>query len=111
MQTWFAEARQELKTSQEQLNERWNELLLKQSDVEKAQEEAGAQAAKDDAQLRELRVLLDAQEDDLAAREEALAAKLRGKDEEIEKLVVQRTQELEQKHKDALDALVLDHAD
>ena len=35
---------------------------------------------------------------------------LRGKDEEIEKLIVQRTQELEQKHKDTLDALVLDHA-
>ena len=39
-----------------------------------------------------------------------LAAKLRSKDEEIEKLVTQQTQELEQKHKDALDTLVLDHA-
>ena len=56
MQIWFAEARQELKTSQEQLSERWNELLLKQSNDEKAQEEAAAQAAKDDAQLRERRI-------------------------------------------------------
>ena len=60
--------------------------------------------------MRERRISLDAQEEDLAAREDALAAKLRGKDEEIEKLVVQRTQELEQKHKDALDALALDQA-
>lgn len=37
--------------------------------------------------MRERRILLDAQEEDLAAREEALAAKLHGKDEEIEKLV------------------------
>nr|XP_020161636.1 nuclear matrix constituent protein 1a-like [Aegilops tauschii subsp. strangulata] len=51
------------------------------------------------------------QEEDLIAREEALAATLRGKDEEIGKIVAQRTQELEQKHKDALDALALDHAD
>nr|XP_020201662.1 myosin-3-like [Aegilops tauschii subsp. strangulata] len=51
---------------EEQLSHRWNELLLKQSDIE-------------------------------------------NKDEEIEKLVVQRTQELEQKHKDALAALVLYH--
>nr|XP_040256264.1 plectin-like [Aegilops tauschii subsp. strangulata] len=87
MQVWFAEARQELRTSQEQPSHRWDKLLLKQFDVEKAQEEAAAQAAKDDAQLRERRVLLDAQEEDLAAREEALAAKLRSKDEEFEKLL------------------------
>nr|XP_020197718.1 uncharacterized protein LOC109783531 [Aegilops tauschii subsp. strangulata] len=105
MQVWFSEARQELKTSQDQLSDRRNELLLKQSNVEKAQEDAAAQAAKDDAQLREHRVLLDAQEEDLAAHEEALDTKLCGKDEEIEKLVMQRTQELEQKHKDTFDAL------
>jgi hypothetical protein len=109
-QIWFAEARQELKNSQEQLSEHWNEHLLKQSDVEKAQEEAAVQAAKDDANLRECRILLDAQEEDLAAREEVLTTKLRGKDEEIEKLVAQRTQELEQRHKDILDTQVLDHA-
>src|SRR3990170_2593723 len=43
-------------------------------------------------------------------REKALAAKLRGKDEEIEKLVARRTQELEQKYKEALEALTVDHA-
>ena len=40
----------------------------------------------------------------------ALAATLRAKDEEIEKLVAQRTQDLMQKHQEALDALFLDHA-
>ena len=54
--------------------------------------------------------MLDAHEEDLAAREEALSAKLCGKDEEIEKLVARQTQELEQGHKKTLDALVLDHA-
>ena len=39
-----------------------------------------------------------------------LAATLRGKDEEVGKIVTQWTQELEQKHKDTLDALALDHA-
>nr|XP_040251879.1 uncharacterized protein LOC120968926 [Aegilops tauschii subsp. strangulata] len=60
----------ELKTSQEELSECWNKLLLKQSDIENAQEEAAAQAAKDDAQLREGCVLLETQEEDLATREE-----------------------------------------
>ena len=83
---------------------------MKQSDVEKAQEEAAKQAAAAEARLTERRVGLDAHEEDLVAREEALAAKLRGKDEEIEKLVALRTQELEQRHKEALEALVVDHA-
>nr|XP_040256230.1 uncharacterized protein LOC120973962 [Aegilops tauschii subsp. strangulata] len=43
------------------------------------------------------------------AQMQALAATLRCKDEEVEKLVAQRTQELEQKRKDTLDALALDH--
>ena len=42
----------------------------------------------------ERRILLDAQEEYLAAREEVLATKLCDKDEEIEKLVAQQTQEL-----------------
>ena len=104
------EARQDLKTSQEQLSHRWNELLLKQSNIEKSQEEAAARTTKEDGELRERCISLDAQEEDLAAPEEALAAMLHGKDEEIGKIVAQRTHELEQKHKDALAALVLDHA-
>nr|XP_020158777.1 translation initiation factor IF-2-like [Aegilops tauschii subsp. strangulata] len=49
-------------------------------------------------------------EEDLAAHEEALAASLCGKDEEVEKLAAQRTQELEQRHKEALNAQALVHA-
>jgi DNA repair exonuclease SbcCD ATPase subunit len=60
--------------------------------------------------LTQRRVGLDAYAEDLAAREAALAAKLRSKDEELEKLVAQRTQELEQKHKEALEAHITDHA-
>nr|XP_020195192.1 MAP7 domain-containing protein 1-like [Aegilops tauschii subsp. strangulata] len=80
-QAWFCEAREGLKAAQDELAERKWELILKQAD-----------------------------EEDLAAREEALTTTLRGKDEEVEKLVAQRTQRLEQKHKDALHALALDHA-
>ena len=54
---------------------------------------------------------LKTQEEDLAAREEKLTATLRGKDEEVDKLVLQRTQELEQRHHEALNALAQAHAD
>ena len=47
---------------------------------------------------------LNSQEEDLAARDEKLAAMLRGKDAEVEKLFLQRTSELEQRHKEALNA-------
>ena len=60
---------------------------MKQSDVEKAQEEAAQQAAAEEPGLTERRVGLDAYEEDLDAREKALADKLRNKDEEIGKLV------------------------
>ena len=46
----------------------------------------------------------------MVAHEAALAAKLHAKDEEVEKLVAEQTQELKQEHKKALDALALDHA-
>ena len=56
------------------------------------------------------RILLDAQEEDLVPREAALTAMLCTKDEDVEKFVAQQTQELKQEHKEALDALALDHA-
>nr|XP_020167124.1 fibrous sheath CABYR-binding protein-like [Aegilops tauschii subsp. strangulata] len=67
-----------------------------QADIKKAQEAAKEQVAKDKAARQQQQALLDTQEEDL--------------DEEIGKIVAQRTQELEQKHKDALDALALDQA-
>jgi chromosome segregation ATPase len=109
-QIWYAEAYQELTAHREQVSQSWTELLLKQSDMEKAQEEATQRIAVEEALLTERRIALDAHEEDLAAREQALAAKLRSKDEEIEKLAARRTQELEQKHKEALEALTADHA-
>lgn len=48
---------------------------------------------------------------DLANREEALAATLHVKDEEVEGLIAQRTQELKQRHKEALNAQALVHDD
>lgn len=66
--------------------------------------------AAEDAELKKRKIGLDAPEEDLAAREEVLAAKPRGKDEEVEKLVMQRTLELEQKHKEVLEAQATEHA-
>nr|XP_020186146.1 coiled-coil domain-containing protein 157-like [Aegilops tauschii subsp. strangulata] len=107
---WFGEARDELRAAQGELDERKQELILKQADIEKAQEVAKDQAAKDEAARQQQQALLNSQEEDLVAREQPLAATLCGKDEEIGKIVAQRTQELEQRHKDTLDALSLDHA-
>nr|XP_020149133.1 cingulin-like protein 1 [Aegilops tauschii subsp. strangulata] len=109
-QVWFGEALDELKAAQGELDERKRELILKQAGIEKAQEMAKAQAAKDDAARQQQKALLDSHEEDLVAREHALASTLRGKDEEIEKIVTQRTQELEQRHKEALDDQAPDHA-
>ena len=61
-------------------------------------------AAAAEAARTQHQAALNSKEEDLAAREEKLAATLRGKDEEVEKLVVQRTQKLEQRHKEALNA-------
>jgi chromosome segregation ATPase len=56
-------------------------------------------------------VQLDTRERDLTTREEGLAAKLRGKDEEIQTLLAQRTQELERSHKEVVKVQALAHAD
>ena len=67
MQVWFGEARQEPKAAQDQLDEHKRELLLKQADIEKAQEAAKEQAAKDKADRRQQQAQLDIQEEDLVA--------------------------------------------
>lgn len=48
-QVWFGEAWDELRATQGELDECKRELILKQADIEKAQEVAKDQAAKDDA--------------------------------------------------------------
>ena len=48
-QVWFSEARDELRAAQGELEEHKWELILKQADIEKAQEVAKNQAAADEA--------------------------------------------------------------
>ena len=94
-QDWFREAHKELKAAQGELAKRDVELTMKLADVEKAQEMARNLAAAAEAARTQHEAALNSQEEDLATREEKLAATLRGKDAEVEKLVVQWTQELE----------------
>ena len=58
-----------------------------------------------EARLAERKALLDAREQGIYSREEKLEATLHAKDDDPEVLVQQRTKELEDKHKVALDAL------
>ena len=109
MQAWFCQAHDEQKVAHDLLAECKHELILKQADVEKAQEVAGEQAAKDEAAQQRHQAELNSQEEDLAAREEKLDTTLHDKDEEVKELVVQRTQELEQRHEEALNAQVQVH--
>ena len=71
---------------------------------------AKAKAAKDESDQMQRHISLDVQEEDLVSHEAVLAATLRTKDEEIERLIAERSQDLAQKHQEALNALVLDHA-
>lgn len=66
-----------------------------------AKEELAAQ----ETSLAEREALLDAREKEISAREGNLEVALRGKDDELEALVRQRTKDLEDGHKAALDAL------
>ena len=84
--------------------ERDVELTMKMADIEKAQEKAANLAATAEVARNQHQATLNSQEEDLTAREAKLAAALRGKDEELEALVMRRTRELEQRHKEALDA-------
>jgi chromosome segregation ATPase len=80
-------------------NEQFHNLKRQEEKLASAKEKATAL----DGKLAEREARLNAREKDLAKREEALAAKLHGKDEEIEKLLVQRTHELEKNHKETID--------
>ena len=77
---------------------------MKRADIEKAQETAKNLATAAEAARTQHEAALNSQVEDLAAREGKLATTLRGKDEEVGKLVLQRTSELEQRHKEALNA-------
>ena len=77
---------------------------MKLADIEKAQETAAGLAAAAEAAQTQHQAALNSQEEDLAKREADLDARLHAKDREGEKLVLQRTSKLEQRHKEALDA-------
>ena len=109
-QTWFHQTREEQRALQEELAKRNVELTMKMADIEKAQEKAANLAAAAEAVRNQHQAALDSQEEDLTVREAKLAAALRGKDEELEALVTRGTRELEQRHKEALDAQALAHA-
>ena len=110
-QDWFRQAQDELKAAQRELANREVELALKLADVEKAQETVKKLDAAAEAARTQHEAALNSQEEDLGPRKGKLAATLRSKDEEVEKLVLQRTSELEQRHKEALDAQAQVHAD
>ena len=61
---------------------------MKLADVEKAQETAKNLAAAAEAARTQHEAALNSQEEDLAKREADLDAKLRTKDDEVEKLVL-----------------------
>ena len=77
---------------------------MKLADVEKAQETAKRLADEVEAARTQHEAALKTQEEDLAEHEEKLAAMLHDKDKEVDKLVLQRTQELEWRHQEALNA-------
>lgn len=64
---------------------------MKLADIEKAQETVRNLASTAEATRIQHEAALNSQEEDLAAREEKLTATLRGKDEEVDKLVARRT--------------------
>ena len=109
-QNWFREAHKELKAAQGEQAKCDVELTMKLADIEKAEEAVKNLAEAAEAARTQHEAALNSQEEDLAAREEKLAAMLRGKDAEVEKLVLQRTSELEQRHKEALNAQAQVHA-
>ena len=77
-----------MKTAQGELAKHDVELTMKLADVEKAQETAKNLAAAAEAARTQHEAALNSQEEDLAKREADLDAKLRTKDDEVEKLVL-----------------------
>lgn len=96
-------AEQKLKEKAEEIHRWYNE---KSQSIRRQDERLAAakeKAAALDGKLAERETQLVIKEKDLAVREEAPAAKLHGKDEEIQTLLMQRTSELEENHKKAIE--------
>nr|XP_020182071.1 tropomyosin-like [Aegilops tauschii subsp. strangulata] len=87
-------------------NDRSRELRSQEEKVVAAEEKARAR----DGKLTEREAQLNAKAKDLATQEQAMAAILHSKDDEIDELVRQWTQKLEEVHQKALETQVSVHA-
>jgi chromosome segregation ATPase len=81
-----------LEVKQAQLAEERQALLLMKRDIEQQQEETANKLSAQAGDLNQRKVDLDAHEEELAEREKKLAETLQQKDEEVAKLVAERTQ-------------------
>lgn len=109
-QVWYAEKVQDIKVRQIQLAADREAFILEKAEADIAQAEAAEKAAATNRELIQRKVSLDSHEDDLVVREENLAATLHAKDEEIQALLTKRTEEFEQKHREALQSQATEHA-
>lgn len=111
LQGFHQEALQSLAKERAQLVEERKAFLLTKAEIEEQQRAVAEKLSAQEGRLTQRKVDLDSHEEDLAAREAALAEMLRRKDEEVSKLVTERTQEQEQKRKEEAEALVKDFSD
>lgn len=84
---WYAKKLQDIKNHEAQLAADKESFVLEAAVAEMAQAEAAKKAAAADSELTQCKVNLDVHEEELAAREEKLAATLHAKDEEIQALL------------------------
>lgn len=108
---WHAEKFEDIRSHEAQLAASKEAFVLEQAAAEMAQAEAAKKAEETNGELVQHKIHLDAHEEELAAREEKLAATLRAKDEEIQALLAKHTEELERKQGEALQAQALEHAE
>ena len=111
LQSFHQEALQSLAKERAHLVEEQKAFLLTKAEIEEQQRVVTEKLSAQEGQLTQRKVDLDSHEEDLAAREAALVATLHRKDEEVSKLVAERTQEQEQKHKEEAEALVKNFSD
>jgi DNA repair exonuclease SbcCD ATPase subunit len=109
LQGFHRQALHSLATERAQLAEERKAFLLMKAEIEEQQQEVAQKLSAQEGQLAQRKVDLDGHEEDLTGREAALAETLRQKDEEVSRLVAERTQGQEQKHKEEVEALGRDY--
>nr|XP_040251993.1 uncharacterized protein LOC120969009 [Aegilops tauschii subsp. strangulata] len=93
VQAWFRQAHKDLKAAQDVLAERKLELVMKQADIEKAEELAKQQAAQAEPARHQQQAALNSQEEDLELEqkhEEALNAQTQVHTGKVKELEVER---------------------